>query len=324
VTRLRIATFNLENLDTRPGKGPPLAARIAVLRPQLLKLDADILCLQEVNGQKSTRRGSRALAALDALVAGTPYAAFARVVSKGPGGKGPADIQNTVILSRLPVVARDQLWHDLVPPLSYRIATVDAEIETRFDRPILHAAVALPNGRRLHVLNLHLKAPLASAISGQKESAFVWKSTAAWAGGFFIAACKRAGQALEARLLVERLFDAEPDALVAVCGDFNAESRETPVRVLLAGEEDTGSRALASRVLVLLECRLPEQRRYTIRHAGRGVVFDRILASRALAAWHKHSEVHNDTLADEVFDAAPMSPNSFHAPVVAEFTLPEG
>ena len=237
MTRLRIATFNLENLDTRPGKGPPLAARIAVLRPQLLKLDADILCLQEVNGQKSTPHGSRALAALDALLAGTPYAAFARVVSKRPGGKGPADIQNTAILSRLPVVACDQLWHDLVPPLSYRVATVDAEIETRFDRPILHAAVALPNGRRLHVLNLHLKAPLASAISGQKEIGLRLEIDRGLGGRLLHCRLQACGAGARGTLLVERLFDAEPDALVAVCGDFNAESRETPVRVLLAGEE---------------------------------------------------------------------------------------
>ena len=48
---LRIATFNLENLDDRPDLDPPLEARIAVLRPQLLRLKADILCLQEVDGQ---------------------------------------------------------------------------------------------------------------------------------------------------------------------------------------------------------------------------------------------------------------------------------
>ena len=44
-----------------------------------------------------------------------------------------------------------------------------------------------------------------------------------WAEGFFAAAIKRAGQALELRLAVERIFDAEPNAVIAVCGDFNAE-----------------------------------------------------------------------------------------------------
>ena len=50
--KLRIATFNLENLDNKPGEKPTLDERIAVMRPQLIRLNADILCLQEVNGQE--------------------------------------------------------------------------------------------------------------------------------------------------------------------------------------------------------------------------------------------------------------------------------
>ena len=67
--QLRIATFNLESLDDRPGLEPPLAARIAVLRPQLERLRADVLCLQEVNGQPSGHHAPRRLLALDALIA---------------------------------------------------------------------------------------------------------------------------------------------------------------------------------------------------------------------------------------------------------------
>ena len=60
---VRLATFSLGNLDDRPDAGLPVAARIAVLRPQLVRLDADILFLQEVNGQPA--RAPRTLAALD-------------------------------------------------------------------------------------------------------------------------------------------------------------------------------------------------------------------------------------------------------------------
>jgi exonuclease III len=48
---LRIATFNLENLDDRPRLQPPLAERIPILRPQLECVAADIWCLQEINSQ---------------------------------------------------------------------------------------------------------------------------------------------------------------------------------------------------------------------------------------------------------------------------------
>jgi exonuclease III len=46
---MRVATFNLENLDLRPGQEDVFALRVAVLRPILDRLAADVLCLQEVN-----------------------------------------------------------------------------------------------------------------------------------------------------------------------------------------------------------------------------------------------------------------------------------
>ena len=52
MVRLRVATFNLENSTRpRPGMEPSLAQRIALMRPQVVRLAADIACFQEVNGQ---------------------------------------------------------------------------------------------------------------------------------------------------------------------------------------------------------------------------------------------------------------------------------
>ena len=87
---LRIATFNLESLDDRPDMVPPLDQRIGVLRPQLVRLEADVLCLQEVNAHKPAPKARRVMAALDRLVEGTPYAEFARASTVGPTGAGPA------------------------------------------------------------------------------------------------------------------------------------------------------------------------------------------------------------------------------------------
>jgi hypothetical protein len=52
---MRIATFNLENLDDETGQDPSLATRVAIMRPQLDRIAADILCLQEVHSQDSRR-----------------------------------------------------------------------------------------------------------------------------------------------------------------------------------------------------------------------------------------------------------------------------
>lgn len=324
---IRIASFNLESLDDRPGEGPALEARIAALRPQLLRLRADVLCLQEVNGQRKGKRGPRRLAALGRLIEGTPYEGMRLLHTAGAEPGSALDVHNLAILTGLPVLDWGQHRHDFAPALRYRPASLGpdaAEIALEFDRPLLRALLEPPGGGRLHVVNLHLRAPLAAALPGQKSGPFAWRNAAAWAEGYFMSEAKRSGQALEARLLVDDILNADAEALVCVCGDFNAEERETPVRLLMAGEEDTGAGALAGRALVSLERSLPESQRFTVRHHGRAQMVDHMLISRGLLAWYRGLEVHNETLGDEVvaYAGVERAPDSFHAPLVAEFERP--
>jgi endonuclease/exonuclease/phosphatase family metal-dependent hydrolase len=327
---VRIATFNLENLDDRPDLDPPLGERIALLRPQLLRLSADILCLQEINGQHPEDGGPRRLLALDRLLEDTPYAGFHRVATTAIGNAGVADRHNLVTLSRWPITGREQVRHELVPPAGYRTVTAEpAEAQAQpveWDRPVLKASIGLAGESILHVVNLHLRAPLAAVITGQKKGAFAWRSVGGWAEGFFLATVKRCGQALETRLLVDRILDADPDAMIAVCGDFNAEEREMPLRIIRGDVEDTGNGHLAYRALVPLERTLPASQRFSVLHHGHKQMLDHILASRALMAYYRHVEVHNEALGDELVAYATVShsPESYHAPVVAEFALPDG
>ena len=126
---------------------------------------------------------------------------------------------------------------------------------------------------------------------------------------------------LEARLAIDRVFDADPDAAIIVCGDMNAELREMPLRILCADAEDTGNGRLALRSLVPLETRLPDTIRYSVVHAGRPLMLDHILVSRSLALRSAGMEIHNEALGDEVIGYAAVhhSPESYHAPIVAEF-----
>lgn len=328
--RLRLATFNLESLDDRPGQDPPLAARIAVLRPQLLRLDADVLCLQEVHGQRPQGAAARSLLALDRLLEGTPYAGFHRASTASRGRHGApawvADVHNIVVLSRFEIAGTRQILGELVAPPLYRpVAAEGAPAPVGWDRPLLHVRLALPGGRALHVVALHLRAPRATALPGQKEGPLAWRSVAGWAEGFFLATIKRAGQALEARLLVERLLDADPEALIAVMGDLNAEDREMPVRLLAAETGDTGNGALAARSLVPLARALPVGQRFSVVHAGRRVMLDHILVSRPLLAGFRRIEAHTETLPDEAhaFAGIRHPTESHHAPVVAELELPD-
>src|SRR3546814_9397489 len=98
---MRIATFNLESLDLVPGAEAAFARRAAVLRPQLEALKADILCLQEVNGQHVAGESGRALTALERLLAGTRYTGYHQLASPArptspdkPAKDGVADVRS--------------------------------------------------------------------------------------------------------------------------------------------------------------------------------------------------------------------------------------
>lgn len=324
---MRLATFNLESLDLPPKAKIPLEVRADALRPALARLNADILCLQEVNGQHVPDRSERILLALDQLLEGTPYASYERISTSGPDGLGVADVHNLVTLSRFPIRARREVLHELVPEPHYRMITAvprPSEPEpVTFDRPLLVADIEVPDGKVLTVINIHLRAPLAAAIPGQKLSAFVWRTVGGWAEGYFLAAMRRAGQALELRLLLEELFASDPHRLVAIAGDFNAEDHDNALRITIGAEEDTGNGALSPRSLVLLDRALPADRRWSVLHHGRPQMLDHILVSRSLYGHFREIEVHNETLGDELvgFGKGTRSPASYHAPLVAEFAI---
>ena len=121
-------------------------------------------------------------------------------------------------LSRFPLIAhaRQIIRDSSGPRPAYRVATADPPDQTadplEWERPVLYAQVDLGEGRRLHVLNLHLKSKLATDIPGQKLDDYAWKTPAAWAEGFFISSMKRVGQALQVRLELDRLFDQAEQA----------------------------------------------------------------------------------------------------------------
>jgi exonuclease III len=83
MTTLRIATFNLENLSlTRDDdRDPTLAERIGVLQPALERLQADVLCLQEIHGHRDGEADPWKLTALDRLLAGTRYRDYHRAAT---------------------------------------------------------------------------------------------------------------------------------------------------------------------------------------------------------------------------------------------------
>lgn len=324
---MRLATFNIESLDLPPKAELPIEARAAVLRPLLDRLGADVLCLQEVNGQHVPGESGRVLKALDALLEGTPYARFERAATMAASGAGVGDVHNLVTLSRWPIMARRQVKGDLVEPASWRPRTADppatAALPVVPERPLLATTIAHPSGAAIEVVNLHLRAPLAGGIPGGKVAPFSWENTSAWAEGYFLSAIKRTAQALELRLLVDEMLDRDPAALIVAAGDYNAEDHETPVKIAVAAEEDTGNGALTPRSLVVLDRAIAADRRWSVLHHSRPQMLDHILASRTLYGRMRSIDVYNEALGDEAVghDRVDRAAGSYHAPVVVVFDL---
>jgi hypothetical protein len=125
-------------------------------------------------------------------------------------------------------------------------------------------------------------------------------------------------------MLIDSLFDADEDPLIVVCEDFNAALDE--VETIRRDAENTGNDTLAKRVIAPRERTIPEPSRFSLLHHGKGDMTDHLLISRSLLAHYRGSETHSDLLHDEsvAFGTDVKFPESDHAPVVAEFELPDG
>ncbi|BDD04530.1 endonuclease/exonuclease/phosphatase family protein [Aureibacter tunicatorum] len=327
---MRVATFNIENLDNKPDeKNPSLAQRAPVLKKELERINADIICIQEVHGQETinhtVENPERNLSALDYVIKGTKYEDYKRAYTTTAEGM-PRDKRNLVILSAYEILEFYQYRNSYISKLKYLPITADEggdEVKNvMWERPILHAKVKLPNDEIIHVINVHFKSKLSSNISGQKVG-FGWKSSAGWAEGYFLSSIKRVGQALETRILVDKIFDNDPDANILICGDFNAEPGTVPVEAIQGRTENTNNSELNSRVLVSCSRSIAESIRFSHLHHGHGNLLDHILVSRSLFQYFNKAEIFNEMLHDESLPFAydTKYPEADHAPFIATFNI---
>lgn len=321
---MKLATFNMESFGADRFEVAALKPRLEALRPRIRELDADILCLQEVNAQKVKGARSRQFLALDLLIAGTQYETYHCAASERASGKGPGDRHNLVILSRYPILSHESVFQQLAHAPLWMPSTAEpsyGEPETvTFERPILKSVVDLGWAKPLHLFVVHLRAPIAAVIRGGKTSATTWKSGSAWAEGYLLSVLKQTAQALELRLAVEKVFDDDEQAQIVLTGDFNATGETGTLRLLRADPDDTGSPDLKPRRLFQLDAALPLEKRQTVIHKGKGQALDHILASAAMADRTRDVRVFNYGLPDEVLDAGDDSyAGSYHAAMRAEF-----
>jgi exonuclease III len=323
----------------KPSRKPTLQERKRIMVPQLERIGADILCLQEVHAQRSKGQPFE-LRALDDLIKGTYLENFHRAHTKDAQGE-PNAFRNLVVLSRYRILEQELIDERQRRPL-YKPVTatkddgtpLDGEAEPIFwERPILRVKVDLGKNGELHLFNVHMKSKIPKSIKGQivnpNARYQVFKTASAWAEGLFISSMERLGQAVEARIAIDKIFNAadgqkDKDPLIAICGDFNAENDEIPLKALCAPTEEIANKALLNRIMIPCERNVPESSRYSLFHMGHGEMIDHILVSRGMFGLFRGTEIHNEALPDESgpFRSDDQFPESDHAPVVAKFEVP--
>lgn len=325
---MRVATFNIENLDdspVQPGRDAPFETRVRILRPMLERLRAEVICFQEVHGQREAEDAPRSLRALRTLLEGTRYAGYSLSSTTVEAG-GVEALRNLVVAVHPAWTVEDvkEIRNTLVNPPQYSRVTASgaqAPMQVRWERPTLYVRIARAGEPPLHLMNVHFKSKNPTDVPGQKLNSHTWKTASGWAEGYFLSSMKRVGAALEARIFIDSLFDAEPEARILLCGDLNAEPHEVPAMAIRGMTEYTGNPALNDRVMYPVALSIAESRRFTLYHHGQGSLLDHMLVSRALMERFRSAEIHNEMIHDEsvAFASDAKFPESDHAPVVAEF-----
>ncbi len=240
--QLTLATFNIENLfdgidDAYTNdESTPEKPRAALksLAATIASLDADVLALQEVENRGYLQRFANVFLADQ----GYQYV----VLVEGNDSRGI----DVALLSRFP----------LGPVTSHAYQRFDPDVggqaTDRFQRDLLCVEVRPPGSDSFEVWVVHLKSK----------------------GGNGASDPIRLAEAQTIRQLVDRRISADPQASLAICGDFNDEIGSPSLRAILG----QGDRRMAS-----LFDSVPESDRVTFNQEPYRSMIDFILCSPAMA-----------------------------------------
>jgi hypothetical protein len=123
-TRLRSATFNLENLDKPSSRREPtLQRRAELMRPQLIRLEAD--CCAYGRSTARRRAGSAGSRRSMSSWRGMPCSGYHRVATSLESDGRLYSERNLVVVSRFEILDLGQYKHDYAPPPACQLVTAD-------------------------------------------------------------------------------------------------------------------------------------------------------------------------------------------------------
>ena len=310
--QLALATYNVLNLDIRADDGDDDVGngRLAGIAFDIgVNLSApDIVVLQEIQDDSGAINDgtTSALLTLQALAdsifdqTGVRYSVFDNpfVVNGQTGGQPGGNI-------RVAFLYRDDRV-DLDEASVFTITDPDdGALAAAFEgsRAPLGATFSF-NGQNVTVIGNHFTSRIGSGPGfGAQQPALA------------AAELTRAAQAAAVNSYVDRLLAIDPNARIAVAGDFNEFQFEEPLRVLTGELDFDGAQVTGGGIEVLrnLTFLLEEEERYSALFEGNAQAIDHIFASLSLAAGAQVDAVHTNTILGNI--------NADHDPILALFNI---
>lgn len=312
-----LATYNTQDLLSPvpvTGLEPSpmiVAAHEAKLRATadiLQRLDADIVCLQEVESRELIDR------VLTHLPPGfRPYPTV--LVGQVRDRRG----LRLAILSRFPLVGDPRSHGPAESPDGFRLPMTEAgavasEVH-HFRRGLLEAVFDVPGQGAARVYCVHLKSNYPMFHQPPKDQGD-------YGEGLVRAALVRMAEAIRLRRLVDEAMARDPSTGVIVAGDFNETEGSIVLRVVAGDRPEGLKRGWGAGALHHASMLVPAEQRWSNLFRGRRELLDHILVSDAMRARLRDARLYNDALypaREALGEAASLAPDSDHAPFVVDF-----
>lgn len=289
--------------------------KLEAIATMVARADADIIAFQEIEGAH----------VLDALRSTLGDGRYLPAVSGVADNRGIA----CGLLSRFPIASVETHGAgELAFPVFAEGDPRPFGARIQAKRGVLEATVTLPDQSALALMVVHMKSPRpVPRVDAGGESTGETGHYAA-AEGAARATVMRLAEALYLRSRVDARLMREPQAQLAVLGDFNDGPEAAVVRAVVGdlAEMPRGRHAdleltasLERGILQHCVRAVPPGQRHTILYRGVGQQVDHILVSRGLWRRFRGARVLNEALRDGVGEGR-EDVESDHAPIVATFS----
>ncbi len=278
--QITLATYNLENLfdvwDDPYVKDETTRVKprkeLEALAKLLKSLNADVIAVQEVENEGVLR------AFVDEMLPGMGYDYV--VVGRGNDKRG-IDVG---VISRVPIQS--------VTSYKFRKLSLPGEANTwYFARDLMRVRLAVTQNKPLDLFVMHMKSK--RTVNKADQQSTKW----------------RTAEATMAKNIIDDQLKKDPQAWIAITGDFNDTPDSKPIAALLKGGESDPPGSLTD-----LHAHLPPDQRITYLNEPFRSTIDYVMASQALAKLSVKDKA-------VVLSDKDLLKGSDHAPVVVRFDL---